>query len=113
MYYDDEFESPEINFDTFVRYNETNRPKLIKIERYAWGSLFKPYIQTSNYEIGRLTEVQVESHNENDPMFVTEDELEIINQAIKEVQEHFDKRLKTYWKKYSDKITTYGYWRDR
>lgn len=43
----------------------------------------------------------------------TDQEIETIKQALNEEIEKYEKRLKTYYKRYADKITTTSYWADR
>lgn len=42
-----------------------------------------------------------------------DDEKEVIEAALNERKAKFIKRLKTYWKKYSNKVYVRGYWADR
>jgi hypothetical protein len=39
--------------------------------------------------------------------------LKQINKAIAEVRADYTKRLEMYWKKYSDKVYSSGYWVNR
>lgn len=43
----------------------------------------------------------------------TAEELEIITKALKTEAENYEKRLRTYYKRYKNKINTNSYWADR
>lgn len=116
IYYDDEYEAPNVNFETFLKYNEKNMPSEYKLEGRTWGNSGKLLIipqyhgDKTNFRLCSLT------YNESDSdrvMEVTPEMLEMINQAIREVQEDYKKRLATYWKRYGKNVYTYGYWANR
>lgn len=111
IYFNDEYEAPQVNYENFASYNKRlNGPSEYKL-------------QTSSYHgNGRLKLIKDEKSNiaqlsYDDPRDeslevreVSEKELEAINQGIREINDNYEKRLKTYYKKYSDKIFTSGYW---
>ena len=50
------------------------------------------------------------------PVFVrylTDEETKEILQAYEQIKQDYEKRLRTYYKRYHDKITTHGYWANR
>lgn len=116
IYYNDEYEAPEVNFETFLNYNKRNMPNEYKLEGRTWDYSGKLTIipqysgDKTNFRLCGLT------YNEKDSdkaMEVTPEILEVINQAIREVQEDYKKRLATYWKRYNKNIHAYGYWANR
>ena len=111
MWYDDEQENPGKGFDRFVDYNFTNvRNVLGDNKTYYFGKNY--YRQTGNNLVNiRSFEHWQEPDKDLTPM--TEAEKVKINEAITEVRADFMKRLKTYYKKYNDKIRSSGYWVNR
>jgi hypothetical protein len=116
LYYDDEYEAPEVNFETFLLYNKKNMPTEWKLEGRTWGDSGKLLIipqysgDKTNFRLCGLT------YNEKDSdksMEVTPEMLEKINEAVREVQEDYKKRLAAYWKRYNKNIHAYGYWANR
>lgn len=116
LYYNDEFEAPEINFETFLAYNKSNMPTEYKLENRRFGEINPLLIipqyhgDKSNFKLCGLTYIESDSDRAEE---VTPEMLEVINEAIREVREDYKKRLKNYWKRYNDKIYTYGYWANR
>ena len=113
MWYDDEQESPGKSWEVFSSYNNSNCPELRKLcER--WGDL---YLISNYWGYDSLELASLAYYSEEDvkPNYrkVTEKELVIINQAIQEVIDDYQKRLKTYYKKYNKNIYSSGYWVNR
>lgn len=118
MWYDDETKGPEVSFESFRRYNESNMPHELVKEKSLWGGLSKLYIVPNYYRDktdGRLAGITYEP-SERAPANgreVTDAELEAFNMAIRDVQADYEKRLAAYWKRYSHKVTAQGYWANR
>ena len=118
LWYDDEKDDPGKSWERFKSYNDSlHRPKLLKL--YDKGRNL--YFVINYHSLGEgegkiLAPTYLEENRANQPYVlreVTESELELINQDIKEIQEHYDKRLERYFKRYGDKIRSSGYWVNR
>lgn len=117
IYYDDEYESPGESKEVFIAYNvRHNMPETFDTD----NTRFELYA-VRHYN-GQKNDVlmQVHVHDTFNNMRanhiirkLTEAEIQQINAAIKEVQEHYKKRLNTYYKKYSHKVYASGYWANR
>ena len=114
LYFNDEHEAPQVNYENFAAYNKRlNNPSEYKLQWSSYhgdGKLKLLKDERSNiyqlsYDEARDKDVETKE--------VTEKELEAINQGIREIQADYEKRLKTYYKRYSDKIFTSGYWANR
>jgi hypothetical protein len=115
MWYDDTQENPGKSFQRFYDYNIKNVQSEMKINRCAFGWDDKLFLIPKNWKTPNMKLCQL-TYNESDSDFareVTEEELLLINAAIREVREDYTKRLEAYYKKYSDKIYSSGYWVDR
>ncbi len=129
MYYDDEYPAPSTGLESFIHYNFTysefdrfdkwlkeneayqktgccignlfHKVSISKISQYRdtpkvkWYEIYDDFERRDNYS----------------PLTGKEN-LEFI-EIMNELKENFIKRLETYYKKYSNKITTYGYWANR
>lgn len=116
LYYDDEYEAPEVNFETFLLYNKENMPNEWKLEGRTWDDSGKLLItpqysgDKTNFRLCGLSYGGIDGLR---AMEVTSEMLEVINQAVREVQEDYKKRLAAYWKRYNKNIHAYGYWANR
>lgn len=122
MYYDDETEGPDRHsFDDFTAYNSRNLPDKFKLSEWWRGDEWKLYIiqprkNSRIASVQALTDNDVKRREEKHDYTMieaSEQDLKVINQAIEEVRQHYKKRLKTYWKKYKDKVYAVGYWANR
>lgn len=119
LWYDDETYGPDLNFESFRDYNiESEMPKFYKLSgrnrNQKTGSLkmIPQYDGVNGLELTSLT--YEDSEDLKVPYKeVNEEQLEEINKGIKEVRENYEKRLKTYYDKYSDKLRATGYWKNR
>jgi hypothetical protein len=107
IYYDDETPEPNITYSTFYNYNIRKAPKPLEL-RNQWGKL----VLRTQYFTGDVTNLTTYDYEE-EGREVTKEELKLINEARKEVYDNYVKRLETYYKKYSNKIRTCGYWANR
>lgn len=116
MWYDDEKEDPGTSKARFLRYNESNKPKLLDMQNKDNFYLQRRYSKDHGEKIACIYYFD-ERRNSKLPDYVirklTLAELKLINNARQEVRTDFDKRLETYYKKYSDKIRSSGYWVNR
>lgn len=116
IWYDDETKSPSVTFESFVDNNTRNLPNYFQLENIRFGNHRSLFIAPQYYADktdGKLCGLRYEDDNFTDGRKVSKEELEIINQAVSEVRADYEKRLKRYWKRYSDKVTTKGYWANR
>lgn len=116
IYYNDEYKSPGNSKEVFMDYNMRNAPETFDENntRYELYAVRQYHSQENNILM------QVHVHDTFNNMRanhivrkLSEVEIQQINAAIKEVQEHYKKRLETYYKKYSHKIYACGYWANR
>lgn len=127
MYYDDEYDAPEITETNFIIYNRSNMPGR-NIENYLEE---KERLQTQCCATGRYDYDGIyfnTNYNDNDYMvccdwasdknkffkrYLTKEEEKEYIELMLERKEQYIQRLKNYFKRYKDKITTYGYWANR
>ena len=114
IWYDDETEAPEVNYETFYNYNKREMPRYYKkegVHMFDRGTLkLVPQYGEDNLDLATLS---YEDSPDGPYREVTDDELKQINDGIEEVRKDYDKRLKSYYKRYKDKIRVNGYWRNR
>lgn len=118
IYYDDETDRPEVDFDYFVEYNLRNALRLWELETSSSNGAARLYIAPNYYHDqtdGKLCGLRyMHDFEDTEAMeLVTTEQLYLINQAEAKVLEDYKKRLATYWKRYSDKVRTHGYWANR
>jgi hypothetical protein len=108
LWYDDTQKSPESNFDAFVYANRYNMPRELELIHRCDDLRYLPQYFGDCENLFSLT------HNIDESLRkVTPEELKIINAAINEVKADYQKRLETYYKKYSKNFSVSGYWVDR
>jgi len=115
IWYDDEQETPEVNFENFYNNNAINMPKHLTMKGRnleGTGSLkiASKYVGQDTLELAGLT---YQDNPKGEYREVTQDELDEINKAIDEARANYDKRLKSYYKRYPHKIVAKGYWKNR
>ena len=105
--YDDEGEAPSKSYESFHYYNMRCKFKLYELSN-NYGNLVMCPCYGGTEKLMCLT-------YSKDPKYrlVTKTELKAINEAIEEVKADYEKRLQTYYKKYSKNIYTMGYWANR
>lgn len=109
IYYDDETPRPNINYDFFEYYNMGR----------AFGNLSNDRFSQLDIYFYRTNSIYYEFTNcrgwirEQNPTPLSTDEKKQILAAVEILKKDYKKRLKTYYKKYSDKIYTHGYWANR
>ena len=116
FYYNDEYDAPDTGYKTFMEKNERNAPQLHNICDIDC-KIRKPYFipQYSNNRADNclVCVTYLEAPTDDVIREVTESELIQLNEAIAEVRKDYTKRLETYFKRYSDKISTHGYYANR
>ena len=126
MYYDDELESPETDYNSFESYNlhynnccsylESYFEARSNLEQYGCciGGYERIYITNcSNSDIANLSVYDDNSYKLGFKRYLTDDEAQDIKKLVELLKADYIKRLKTYYKRYGDKITTHGYWANR
>lgn len=119
LYYDDEYDAPEINFANFEWHNRHNCNKYDHLKEKAEHEYNKFYFALN----GNLKNVYVCVMNDwefRENQFcekitreLTEDEKQDILTLYKQQKDEYTTRLQKYWNKYKNHITTYGYWANR
>lgn len=118
LWYDDEYEAPEINFDNFV---EENRHNCNRYDYYL-EKANKTYNRFYFVNNGNLNNVCIMVYNEWElserphPEIIREllaDEKQDILELYKRQKEGYIKRLERYWNRYRNNIRTHGYWANR
>lgn len=115
MWYDDETEGPQVNLENFKAYNASNMPKYYEMRgRSIHGSgtlkIVPQYDGVNGLELATLT---YEDDVSDEYIVVSEDQLQEINEGVKEIRDDYEKRLNSYYKRYGDKIIARGYWKNR
>lgn len=120
MYYDDETEAPSTAFEGFRAYNmqmEKNNfaPLTLQGRGYDEMYIYEKYNSRSFSHVLGFGYFEPHYAEKFDGYIrkATEDDLTLINQARADVKADYEKRLKTYFKRYADKISTVGYWANR
>lgn len=115
LWYDDEQKDPGASKARFIAYNMRSAPDFIKIDEHN-----PVYIQPGycGRGLGGLTNLYCKRYFYDalpDDIIrqLTPEEVKQINKAIAEVRADYNKRLEMYWKKYSDKVYSSGYWVNR
>lgn len=126
IYYDDEFDSPERCYEEFELYNLNLNFKydmtdwLEEVEYFNKKGCCSGIVNLTplirSYDKGyKHFEFFVNRYDDdmNNCRKATEEEVKQYLEICDRLKEDYIKRLKTYWKKYSNKVGTCGYWRDR
>lgn len=128
MYYDDEYSAPSTKLESFRHYNhvyhgpmdvtewETDvknaktsgcwsghlllEPVILK----DYDNVYSVYFYMDSYDQQKFSHRAIRLNAKETTELVT---------YLKEIMSEYDKRIDTYYKKYADKITTYGYWANR
>ena len=110
IYYNDEYEAPKNNKTNFLLAQENSFPKIFENSNDLY--LINQY--TSNNKNNLKTIVQFDEWEVKEGSIpVTDEMLEEINKVIEKARAKFSKRLESYYKRYSDKISVNGYWANR
>ena len=107
MWYDDETEAPERNFENFKEYN------LCKVRTFNPEEVWYIARNLSYYVITPLRDVYRRYEEHEIKRALTKEEKEFIAKLYDDYRNKFIKRLETYYKKYKDKIRASGYWANR
>ena len=127
LYYDDEFEVPEITLENFINFNKGNMPfrnldnylemkKQLNEQGFTSGRYDYNGIYFQNNNINLDFMVMINFQDEKDKYFkryLTEEEEKELIELAKERQKQFLERLTKYFKRYSKNICACGYWANR
>lgn len=121
MWYDDTTKGPDSSkFEAFRAYNlRGNNAQTFDEVVNSGRTEFWVY---TNYTVDRTNDKLrgwTASRPGDEPRHVgsyrkaTADDIVAIKQGLAEIRADYEKRLKTYWKRYSNKVHAAGYWADR
>lgn len=129
MYYDDEYEAPSTKIDSFINYNlfrsyfDTFNKWIKDNEDYkkigcCSGRLMHKVAISKCFQYTFSPKVHwyalyVDFDNQDMYELLSDEENEQFINIMYELKEAYIKRLKTYYKRYQNKISTYGYWANR
>ena len=102
LWFRDDNEMPSKSEELFIDYNLGDYS--MEHKKYIMKTGDFIYISDINYVRNALDEIIRP---------LRDDEKELIEAALNERKAKFIKRLKTYWKRYSNKVFVRGYWADR
>ncbi len=119
MLYDDEHDEPKVAFKNFESYNlKSHLPEFAPFTteihdlRHKYVAALK-FLRDNVYSACYLSPDGWREPFKDGDILLTEAEIDILNAEIEKNKEAYKKRLRTYWKKYQEKVTTYGYWANR
>ena len=124
MYYDDEYEAPEVTEKNFIIYNRYNIPgrnleeylqerKRLQKEGCASGRYDYNGIYFNDYGNIQAGIGWVYEKDKYFKRYLTPEEENDYIELMKERKDQYIERLKKYFKKYGKHLTTYGYWANR
>ena len=120
LWYDDETEGPDASkFQVFYNYNMQH--KRFDLDKLAADGRDKVWIYTKytrDQTEGKLkgwtvTRWHEEPRHLGEYREATADDIAAIKQGLAEIRADYEKRLATYWKRYSHKVMARGYWANR
>jgi len=114
FWFDDEKPIPEPSKEIFMRGNKrSNSPREYELENDRYEKLLIVPLYHEDKTDFRLCSLSYQKPKDYSSIEVTEEMLKIINTAEKELKTKYEKRLETYWKRYSKHIRCSGYWVNR
>ncbi len=120
LWYDDETAGPDDSkFEAFRDYNL--RGKRFSLEKLAESGRNRVWIYnnyTRDTTGGKIkswlvTDAWEEPRHVGEYRLATPDDIGAIKQGLAQISADYEKRLKTYWKRYSNKVHARGYWANR
>lgn len=128
MYYDDETEAPEVTENNFILYNRYNVPGR-NLEEYlkekerlnnngcASGQYdYQGIYFTAQYYTNEKVVACGWAHDKDERYFkryLTPEEEKDYIELMQNRKDQYIERLKKYWKRYGQHVTTHGYWANR
>lgn len=135
MYYNDEYEAPSTTLERFINYNMWHNLHDLGIEKWieeendlkshgcCGGGHSKMWLAQEYDDDRKLLSLRTSIDRFCDGVYphesklfvryLTDEETKEILQAYEQIKQEYEKRLRTYYKRYHDKITTCGYWANR
>lgn len=129
LYYDDEYEAPSTKLESFINYNLFHSifdtfDKWIKDNedynkigccsgRLMHKVAISKECQYSNVPKSHWYHLYVDFDSQDMYELLSDDENEQFINIMYELKEAYIKRLNSYYKRYQNKISTYGYWANR
>ncbi len=112
LYYDDEYDAPQVNFDNFLEYNKHN---CNRYDYYNSERNTQFYFCKQNANCVYIDKFA--NYNMFEPLSsireVTQDEFDDILEIYKKQKEQYLERLQKYFTRYGKHISTHGYWANR
>lgn len=119
MYYNGEFGEPKVTFRNFENYNlKSQLQEFAPFEpeyydfRHKYVAALK-FLCDHVYSACCLSPEGWRYPFKDGDILLTQEEIALLNAEIEKNKEDYKKRLKTYWNKYQEKVTTHGYWANR
>ena len=119
LWYDDETDAPAIIFENFLHYNDGVFSRYEHLCEKAKKQYEHFYFAQQYTNSNKFVNVLVfddwaeEFRKQFNIRELTDGEKADYLAVLKERNDQYLERLKKYFKRYGDKITTHGYWRDR
>lgn len=117
LYFRDDVETPKLTYELFYNYNMREAPvELERTGRRIDGTrgdlILAPMSRGGDlsltYPTYEISETDGETY-----ITLNDQEFDEINKSIREARKAYEKRLKSYYNRYKDKITIATYWADR
>lgn len=111
MYYDDEQERPDKTEEQFIAYNlELNlRQTVTENNRY----MFYSYAKCGDHPIVSYARRGWDLARDEEVRNITDAEFDQLKAVLDAHKAAYIERLRRYWKRYGDKVSTMGYWANR
>ena len=123
MYYDDEYDAPQVNFENFKEYNKHNCNKYDYYSEIAKNFDYKKlyFCEQADFKNNKNVYMRIAEYDDGwkAPKYekvvreMTQNELQDILTIYKKQKEDYNTRLEKYFARYKDHIYTCGYWANR
>jgi hypothetical protein len=108
MWYDDETDGPGETFAAFRAYNMRSNAPIELLDNQKFVTINYTQDRTD----GKLLSITIHTDYGN-PRPMTDEEVKLTNEALSLARADYEKRLATYWKRYSNKVHARGYFVNR
>lgn len=121
LWYDDETDGPDASqFAAFRNYNlrSHKQPMLSEVSEYGgpreiWVTTHWYNDKTGGKMLGLIVKRVDDAPRSGELRRATAEEISLANEARAKANADYEKRLATYWKRYSNKVHASGYWANR
>lgn len=135
MYYSDQYSAPEKDVESWIQYNMSHGWKHSRFKEWmeqekeldetgcCSGAHTRMYLETKYNDLKTFVDLQTQLDpyrytNKADEQeyfirYLTDEEQQEILEVYEEMKNEYIKRLNAYYKRYSHKIVTNGYWANR